>query len=390
VVIGEHTGAASAYVGMTRGRTGNTAHLVAVDLADAREQWIAVFARDRADLGPAHAAHQAAAEAARYATPRPLDQVLAELREAWTAEQNCLYRLAVWEPQRDTLRQVAALEAAHAAELTGLDADVRQTALAAERARHRAALSGAAIAAEAGRIRDSLLARWDGERDAARAAARVMIAGPGRLGLRRTAVARAGEQLTSWADRWRLHLPDLPTPATEPSQVAGWLDDRPALWRTFDAAAGRRAERNHPEHAGLRAAADAAGHAHHDALRALAEARHRRDERLTPYGPIAWALDPRARLANLERDIAATGQQLTDARARITRLTAEPALLAQPADRLAREHDAWRARHDVDRRAMRTTVPGPQPVPTPAVRPPRPEDLRALDPRRRPDRSIPR
>ena len=89
-----------------------------------------MFARDRADLGPAHAAQQAAAEAARYATPRPLDQVLAELRQAWTAEQNCLDRLAFWQPQRDTLRHVAALEAAHAAELTGLDADVRQTALA--------------------------------------------------------------------------------------------------------------------------------------------------------------------------------------------------------------------------------------------------------------------
>ena len=33
VVIGEHTGAASAYVGMTRGRTAKTAHLIAVDLA---------------------------------------------------------------------------------------------------------------------------------------------------------------------------------------------------------------------------------------------------------------------------------------------------------------------------------------------------------------------
>ena len=44
VVIGEHTGAPSAYVGMTRGRCANTAHLVAGDLADAREQWIAVFA----------------------------------------------------------------------------------------------------------------------------------------------------------------------------------------------------------------------------------------------------------------------------------------------------------------------------------------------------------
>ncbi len=73
VVIGEHTGAASAYVGMTRGRTANTAHLVAADLGEAWQQWIAVFGRDRADLGPGHAAQLAATEAARYAQPRPLD-----------------------------------------------------------------------------------------------------------------------------------------------------------------------------------------------------------------------------------------------------------------------------------------------------------------------------
>jgi ATP-dependent exoDNAse (exonuclease V) alpha subunit len=48
VVVGERTGAASAYVGMTRGRTANIAHVVAADLADARDQWIAVFGRDRA------------------------------------------------------------------------------------------------------------------------------------------------------------------------------------------------------------------------------------------------------------------------------------------------------------------------------------------------------
>ena len=69
VVIGEHTGAASAYVGMTRGRTANTAHLVATDPAEARQQWMAVFGRDRADLGPSHAAQLAATEAARYAHP---------------------------------------------------------------------------------------------------------------------------------------------------------------------------------------------------------------------------------------------------------------------------------------------------------------------------------
>ena len=74
LVIGDQTGAAAAYVGMTRGRAANTAHLVAADPADAREQWIAVFGRDRADLGPGHAAELAAREADRYARGRPLDQ----------------------------------------------------------------------------------------------------------------------------------------------------------------------------------------------------------------------------------------------------------------------------------------------------------------------------
>ena len=64
----------AAYVGMTRGRRSNTAHLIAEDLTDAREQWTAVFARDLADLGPAHAATLAAAEAARYAPGRSVER----------------------------------------------------------------------------------------------------------------------------------------------------------------------------------------------------------------------------------------------------------------------------------------------------------------------------
>ncbi|MFC5730269.1 MULTISPECIES: MobF family relaxase [Nocardioides] len=54
--LGETTGAASAYVAMTRGRHHNTAHLVAESVDDARSQWVDVFNRDRADLGPRHAA----------------------------------------------------------------------------------------------------------------------------------------------------------------------------------------------------------------------------------------------------------------------------------------------------------------------------------------------
>ena len=59
VVIGEHTGAAAAYVAMTRGRASNSAHVVAESVDDAKQQWIDVFNRDRADLGPAHARRQA-------------------------------------------------------------------------------------------------------------------------------------------------------------------------------------------------------------------------------------------------------------------------------------------------------------------------------------------
>jgi hypothetical protein len=265
VVIGEHTGAASAYVGMTRGRTANTAHLVAADLADARDQWIAVFVRDRADLGPGHAAELAAAEAARYAETRPLDQVLADLHQAWEVEQRCTDRLALWGLQLDILRQVVAVEADHAGHLARLATEERRTTLAAERAQDRAEASARMVAA------------------------------------------------------------------------------------------------------------DTARHAHHRAERTLADASRRPDEQLAVYGPIAWACDPQRRLADLERDGAATGQELGAAQARIARLTTEPALLGQPVPRLAEERDAWRARRDANRTARQAAAsPTSPPRPTHSVRPPEP------------------
>lgn len=66
VAIGETTGAAAAYVAMTRGRQSNVAHLVAESVDDAWRQWIDVFSRDRADLGPAHARGQAIDAIDRY------------------------------------------------------------------------------------------------------------------------------------------------------------------------------------------------------------------------------------------------------------------------------------------------------------------------------------
>ena len=83
--LGETTGAASAYVAMTRGRHHNTAHLVAESVDDARSQWVEVFSRDRADLGPRHPAQRAADDIDRYGpnAPRSPSSVLqaAALRE---------------------------------------------------------------------------------------------------------------------------------------------------------------------------------------------------------------------------------------------------------------------------------------------------------------------
>jgi exodeoxyribonuclease V alpha subunit len=345
VVIGEHTGTASAYVGMTRGRTTNTAHLIAPDADEAREQWLAVFARDRADLGPGHAAELAAREAARYAQPRPIEQVLAELHQTWTAEQRCLDRLAIVEPLRDALRQVVAIDPGYADRLATRQAEYRTATEAAERTRKRADAIETVVQTEADRIRDTLLRRWDSERGPAQAAAKIVLDGPGRLGFRRAAVAHAGQQLIDWADRWRPHAPKLPADTHHIARVATWFDDRPALWTAFDTAARRAAEDAHREYAALRAAVDAAQHAQQQARQALAEARRQRDEQLAGFGAVAWTPDPAGRLADLDRTIAADQRELVAARARIAQLQAEPTLAAQPAERRAAERDAWRTAH---------------------------------------------
>ncbi|WP_426246551.1 MobF family relaxase [Nocardioides sp. LHG3406-4] len=71
LLVGETTGAAAAYVGMTRGRSSNTAHLVAETVEAARTQWIDVFSRDGADLGPKQAAVIAEEAIDRYGPQSP-------------------------------------------------------------------------------------------------------------------------------------------------------------------------------------------------------------------------------------------------------------------------------------------------------------------------------
>jgi exodeoxyribonuclease V alpha subunit len=231
--------------------------------------------------------------------------------------------------------------------------------LAAQQATQRVQAADAALAAQADRIRDGLLAAWDAQRGAARAAARVVLEGPGWWRLKRAPVARAGEQLAGWADRWRPHLRDLPTEPEQLARVADRCDDRPALWRAFDASARRAAEREHPEHAGLRAAAEAAVRAGEQAQAALTGAHRRRRERLASLGPLAFTSDPAGSLADFEGYVITARDELAGARARIADLRADPALLGRSPDRLTAARDAWRARYEAEQQQRPAVTPGP-------------------------------
>jgi conjugative relaxase-like TrwC/TraI family protein len=83
LAIGDTTGAAAAYVAMTRGRSRNTAHLVADTVEEARKQWVEVFARDRADLGPTHVRRQAIEAVDRYGSQQRRRPVKEMVEEPW-------------------------------------------------------------------------------------------------------------------------------------------------------------------------------------------------------------------------------------------------------------------------------------------------------------------
>jgi hypothetical protein len=253
--------------------------------------------------------------------------------------------------------------------LAGLEARCHQAADAAERARQRAAASVAAVAADTGRIRQALLTRRDADRPAAYAAAQVVLEGPGRLRPRRGQVTRAGEQLADWADRWRAHLPALPTDTNALAVLAGRPDDRPVLQAALATAARRAAKAAHPEHAALTVAVTGAVRDHADARRELEQARAWYDDR--PTDPESQA-DLSRQLADTAGRLAASREQLAHIRARIAVLAAEPALRAQPADLLSQERTSWATARQVEEAARRSSTPSPRRSAALVVRPPEP------------------
>jgi exodeoxyribonuclease V alpha subunit len=341
LVVGEHTGAAAAYVGMTRGRTANTAHLVADSIEEAREQWVAVFARDRADLGPSHAARLAQTETDHHARLRPLADVLEELRHAWTVEADTQNRLEYTRARGDLLRDIVAISSDRDATLPPLNQAYQAARATAHSAAARLSELEPVVTAHATQLAAALKAEWNRQRGPARDAARIVDQGPGRFGQRRAAVRAAHEHLADWSARWQPALPVMPSDLEQVAYFAARADDTPRHHAHLDDHARGTAEHAHPDYLSARDAAHDAREHEDAAWSELRDTTQHYRRALQQYGALGRVEDPAERLAHIERAVTVDETTLTDTREQITALHAEPTVRTQPGDVLDVAHAGW-------------------------------------------------
>ncbi|MEO8518347.1 MAG: MobF family relaxase [Dermatophilaceae bacterium] len=340
LLVGEHTGAAAAYVAMSRGRDHNTAHLVADTPQEARNQWIEVFTRDRADLGPAHAARLADQEAAQYATQRPQAEALSDLRDAWTHEHDLAQDLTAARGERDQLTQVVPLRAQHDAQVDAARATYEQARAHATQAGEHADQLEALVDNHTLQLASQLHQEWDTDRPAARSAAQTVHAGAGRIGQHRRALRHASEHLHAWAHQWRPIVASLPTDTDQLAVLAGGYND-PNLAQTITAYARTLAETAHPDHTPAEAAAQAARQTAEEALNAYSKTRTHYPAELAAHGNLAYLPDPAGHLAGTELDVADLTDQLQAAQTRVHAALAEPAIRSLPQERIETERERW-------------------------------------------------
>ena len=342
LLLGEHTGAAGAYVGMTRGRDTNIAHLVAESIEDARAQWVAAFSRDRADLGPAHAARLAAEEADKYAPQRPLEQALADVYRSWTTEADLSERLAATHHLRDQLAAVVSIRAGSDPQLARLDMAADHAWAAADHARTRADQVQTSIKADAVRLADALRGRWDNDYPAASRAAETIRHGNGRFARHRADLRQARAHLQEWAQTWRPVLTQLPADVDELAAAMPYTATS-QLHEAITSHAQNRAEQAHPDHQQLRTTAQSTTAAAHEADQARSAAAGSLSRSLDGFGNLAYTSDPTARLAETEHAITKLTADLGRARERVGALRQEPAIRTLTPGRLQTERENWQA-----------------------------------------------
>ncbi|MEO6144610.1 MAG: AAA family ATPase, partial [Dermatophilaceae bacterium] len=359
LLVGEHTGAAAAYVGMTRGREANIAHMVAGSAADARDQWISTFSRDRADLGPAHAAALAASEAATYATGRPAEAVLGDLRSAWTLQADLTGHIAQARSIRDELALIVPLRAQSDPQIAQLRSAEAQARVDSDHARARLRGTEAAITTATADLAADLNERWDRAYPNAARAAETIRAGTGRFGRGRAKVDAARQNLTSWAAGWQPILTEVTGLSVhallDPDQLATRMpfNGSSALHAAIGQYAEHAARLAHPELHATRhgvQAADQKVRNTRDTRTAAEDARaHQFDELGLDH--LVYTDRPAQKLAAAEDNLRKLTRQLTQTQERISALGREPAIRTLPPGRLQIEHDTCVRDHERDKDA---------------------------------------
>jgi exodeoxyribonuclease V alpha subunit len=345
LMLGEHTSAASAYVAMTRGREDNIAHLVAEDEADARRQWEQVFARDRADLGPAAAAQQAAEDIESYGTQpptRPLEEVLGDLRTAWTREADLHERHQRLVAQRDALRHVAAIHARYAPQRDRLRDDETTARRSWLQARERVDDLDAALQVETADLRARVRNAWCQELPQAQRAADIVREGTGRLGQHRRQVRDAENYLTAFAEGWRPLVPELRTEPAELATEVGCLHGR-RIEDEIDAFVAHQVAAAYPDADLTRQTEHQSKIAYERAERSRVQLDNAVHAELRGYGRAAHVRDPGNCLTEIAAALADVDRDLRTATSGVRALANEPSIRALPNGGLESERDRWAA-----------------------------------------------
>lgn len=209
--------AAGVYVGMTRGRDTNRLHIVASDLADAKQQFVDALARDRADRGLEDATERAREAVTDLIADGPMSIVSAERdriveriakadaeREQWVSAAAKLHdqsqrHKAEYEPQREL---AAAADAKAAAVLADVVESLTQEAVA-DGAKFLAAQQNAIAARRAkesaSRFRKRPATRTANNADARRAETERVVRG------RWQSVPRSESNLPAWSESVAQH-----------------------------------------------------------------------------------------------------------------------------------------------------------------------------------------
>ena len=343
LVIGEHTTAASAYVGMTRGREANVAHLVAEDLDQARAQWDEVFSRDRADLGPAHAAALAADDIDRYGpqqTSRPLEEILPELWQAWTTHADLEHRHTTLAERVKGLQQAVAIHARYQPPRDRLKDAEDTTYRHWKQAEQSREDLDQALATDTTQFDQQLREAWQAALPAALAAAETLEAGPGLFGQRHRATEHAWDDLTGFAHAWRPVHPDLAFDAFQiADQIRGLTG--PRLTEALAAYTAHRVAAAHPDADQIRQHEHDTNAAYHHAHRARTEYEDTMWTLFREHGGYVYTSDPQTRLVADTEVLVDLDHQLAAATTHVQALEREPAIRALPSSALDSERQRW-------------------------------------------------